>query len=272
MNLSKITTDNNIPTDDTDIFKINKNLKKIQPFTIYLNSKNRITGNSSNFSYLINLPKDNNYTKCIITNAIIPKTFYNVQSPYNRFTLYENGTSVNVYLTEANYTENSLRLEIQTALNANSPFGFTYSVSFPNSRTEPQTGKYTFTRVVGAGTIRFIFTSSSCYEQLGFDSDSTNEFEGGSLTSTNVIYLGGERTIFIHSNLVSNTNDNILQEIYSNITAPFTSILFQQLEYNLNAKPFIGHNSNVFYFRLTDENDVELSLNNSDFNFTLKFW
>jgi hypothetical protein len=265
--------DPNTPSDSSSVAKQRKKIIKTPPFTEYINSRNREDGSNSSFTYLLDIPKDNTFTKVIVTYAIIPKSYYNVASPYNIFQLTENGTTVDVKLENSTYPKESiLRTALISALNAASPHHWVYNITFP-SATDPQTGNFTFLVSGNAGIQPiFSFEEESLYEQIGFEPNSINTFSGNALTSTNVIYLQSERTLFIHSDITGNKNDNILQEIYVGYVQPFQSIVFQQFEYYLNAKPFVGKNNNIFMFRLTDENDKEINLNNLAWNFTIKLY
>lgn len=244
--------------------------RKPEPIVFYVNSGNRLSGTSSDFTYELRIPKDNVYTKCVISNLVLPKSFYMIANGYNTFTLIENGVSVTVTLTIGNYNETSLPIELKTRMDAASPNGYIYTITFPNSRLIAQTGKFTFT-VSNNGGIQpsLSFDTISAYEFLGFLRNSTVNFVGNTLTSTNPIYLQSERSLYLHSNMVVNDNDNILQDIYTTFSQPFSSIIFSQLEYRFNSKNFIARNNNTFSFRLSDENDTTIDLNNIDWQFTL---
>ena len=247
-----------------------KDAKAIQ--MCYINSQKQISGSNSNFMYKLDIPYDNPYTRVVVLYCVIPKAFYNVASPYNTFKLIENGVTVTITLTEGDYSRDTLKQHVTTQLNNNSPNGFTYAIT-TSPIAGPETGKFNFT-VAGNGVIQPIlsFTSTSLYEQLGFDADSDNSFIGNTLISTNVMYLQLERTLFIHSDLTNTYDSNILQEIYSGSVPMFYNIIFKQKLPLLYAKPFSKKFNTVFNFILTDENGSEINLNGLSWNFTLLFF
>jgi hypothetical protein len=100
---------------------------------------------------------------------------------------------------------------------------YTYSITYPKSSSISDNGKYTFTVSNNSGVQpKFIFPSASSsflYQCFGFEPDSTNTFSGNTLISTNVINLQAEDCIFIRSDVCTNPNDNVLQEIYANVAS-----------------------------------------------------
>jgi hypothetical protein len=251
----------------------NNSNKKVKPYKAYINSARRESGTPEDFYYKIRLRDGVKYTKCVISNLVMYKSYYIITSPYNTFTLTEGALSTTITITEGNYNEQSLPIELVTQLNAGSVIlgnSWNYAVSFPNSRQQPQTGKLTFA-VSGNGGVQPIFTFSltSAFLALGFQDDSINTFVGDTIISENPIILQGENCIYLHSDMIANENDNILQDIYVSQVIPFGSIVFTQMNYELNSRDFISLNSNIFRFRLTDENDSLIDLNDIDYQFTL---
>ena len=61
--------------------------------TFFIDSQNRTSGTSGNFSINLMMPPNNTYNRIILMQASIPKSFYLVSSPNNTFTLYEPGIS-----------------------------------------------------------------------------------------------------------------------------------------------------------------------------------
>lgn len=254
----------------------NNSNKKVKPYKAYINSARRESGTPEDFYYKIRLRDGVKYTKCVISNLVMYKSYYIITSPYNTFTLTEGASSATITITEGNYNEQSLPIELVTQLNAGSATihdpsaGWSYAVSFPNSRSQTQTGKFTFA-VTGNGGVQpiFTFSSTSAFLALGFQDNSINNFVGDTIISENPIILQGENCIYLHSDMIANENDNILQDIYVSQVIPFGSIVFTQMNYELNSRDFISLDSNIFRFRLTDENDNLIDLNDIDYQFTL---
>ena len=137
------------------------------PLIVNFNSKDRVSGTNSNFNSIpIDLGNNAFDTVCLI-QASIPKSFYNVPSGYNTFTLQENAASVTVTISPGSYTRINLQSILATLLTAASPNGLTYTVSYPAS-TAPDTFHYTFSVNSAVIVCRFIFTSLSPFRQLGW--------------------------------------------------------------------------------------------------------
>lgn len=238
----------------------------------YINSYNRTSGTNSNFSFKLLLDPTRNFNKVIVLQASIPKTFYLISEPNNTFILNENGTNIIITIPVGNYTKTSFRQLLTQILNSSSLNGWTYSITENNILIQADTGKYIFS-VSGNGTsqpiIQFANNNNNCYEQLGFDSNSTNTFISSSLISTNVVNFSLESTLFIRSNICQNsTSDNILQEIFTT-GVPYNSFInYTCLQPELYSKNFVGK-SDTYTFYLTNENGIEIDTNGININFTI---
>lgn len=235
----------------------------------YINSRNRLSGTDSSFNYQLDMPPDNNFDSVVVLQAGIKKSYYLIEIDENTFTLSENSMTTIITIPPGNYTRKSFQTVLQTLLNASSPNLWTYSVSFPTVSSAADTGKYTFT-VSGNGGIQplFIFTSF-LYEQMGFNSNSTNPFVTDSLTCTNVINLSLEDTLFLHSDICRNHDDNILQDIYTAGNSTYSSIKFDNYCVEQYAKEISYNKSNVYNFYLTDEDGIFMDLNGQNIVITL---
>lgn len=235
----------------------------------HVNSKSRLnpqTSVNSNFQYPIDLPPNSDYDRISLLKVSIPKSYYNVDSNFG-FTLDENGSTVAVTMTAANYTRRAFRTVLQDSLNTVG--GWTYSISYDNSINTGDTGKWTFS-VSGNGGIQpsFIFTSGSRpLELLGFDEYSglTKTFSGDSLTSENVPVLQSEQTIFIRSDICQNYNNTILGTAFVD-AGDFSSITFACPDVIGYSRQFVRNQSNIYTFQITDENGVVLDLNGVNVN------
>lgn len=236
---------------------------------VVINSKNKSSGTHSNFTYKIPVTPGTNYTHVAVIQAILPKSFYMCDVSNTYFTLTEPSQApVNIYITSGNYNTTTFRIVLQQLLNANSPGGKTYTISFPNAATSASTGKYTYT--CSSGNPTFTFNSSSnLYELMGFDVDSTNTFSGNTLTSTNVIKMLREDVIIIRSNIAENEGDDILQEIYSVENESFTNIVYRQDNLLFNCKKINNQLSNNYYFRLVNDNNIEIDLRGLNWMLTI---
>ena len=242
------------------------------PIVLNFNSKDRISGNNSNFQ---SAPVDlgnNAYDSVALVQASIPKSFYNMPSGYNAFTLREDSTSVTVTIPPGNYTRINLQSVLATTLTTASPNGLTYTISYPAS-TSADTFHYTFSVNSIAITVQFIFTSKSPTRQLGFDV-STYTFTPGvttsSLESVNALNLSYILRAFIKSNIVANATDGILEELLNFGSFPSSSVMsYQQFSFDLNSRVYNKDNKNSWSFALVDSFGVEIDLNNIPWAFSL---
>lgn len=228
---------------------------------VFIDSHNKQSNESHNdFSVIVNLDKPVD-TVCMI-RAVIKKSYYLVQSGYNTFILQEGSSSATITLQEGNYSASSFKTIVQALLNTNSPTGWTYTISLPNPLTQASTAKFTYT-VTGNSGVQpsFIFSNNLC-EQFGFNNNTTNSFVSNTLTSSNVVNFQLKDTLRIHSNIVTDSSDDILQEVTASSNADFSSIRYECLDIEANSKPF-NIKTNNFRFVVLDEdkNTVNLSLN-----------
>jgi len=237
----------------------------------YISSGDQLTGLNSTFSYSIQTPADfNKYDRITILQANIPISYYVVQAGFNTFVLDENGSQVTLTVPEGNYNMNSFSIVVLALLNAGSPNGYTYTMTYSNNFTQTNTGKYTFT-VNNASTISIIVSNTTLHEQFGFQADSTNTFVSQSLVSTNVVKFIPEDTIFIRSPILDEQQD-VVQEIYNSNSIPFSNLTFlnpDPLTYSKKLKS--GFNRNLA-FSITNEDGVPLYLNGLNILLTVCFY
>lgn len=246
--------------------------KNRQPFTI--DSKDRITGTDASFTYRLEIFEPEKITHVVLTQASIPRSFYNVQSTFNSFQLYSldlpgPSNTVTLSLTPANYTRTTLRKVLQTTLNdaANTyGLGYTFAITVDAS-TIGDRGKYIFTlssTPANLPEIRFD-AGPNLHEIMGFDLSAnypfTTDANGTSLTSVNVTNLQSESTLFIRSNICQNDNDNILQSIYTTQTPGFGAIGYLCPDVLAYSRRFSKANSNIYNFEITDEDGVIIEMN-----------
>ena len=248
--------------------------------TIFIvDSSQALTGTAGNFTYILNFPKNKEYTHVCLLQAILPKSYYLVTAPFNTMTLSEPGMSpVTVTITPGNYNAISWTTLIAAQLTAASPHGWTYTITFPKSISQIDTGLFTYT-VAGNGGVQPSFisaanTTSTVYEQFGFSASSTNTFVGNNLISSNVIKFQLEDTLFIHSDLSYNndqsTFSDVLQEIYSSSTPTFTNIIYQNSgAVEAYSKILLNNKNNVYHFSVTDEHGLPINFNGLNCVFTI---
>ena len=157
------------------------------PYYVYINSRDRIAGTDENFTYNIQFPDGLDFTHVVCLNALIPKSYYLIQTGgvENIFDLTENDTTVQISVPIGSYLLSSFKNTIGTLLSNASPNGLIYTLTYP-SITGADTGKWTYTQTNGTITSS-ITCNEHLFEPLGFLSNSTNIFTGTTLISTCVI-------------------------------------------------------------------------------------
>ena len=259
-----------------------------QKSIFYIDSQNRTSRTSGNFSINFAMPPNNTYNRIVVMQASVPKSFYLVSAPYNTFQLLETGTTssgsaINTFgsvstngdtktitFTEGNYSKTNMIVCLQTMLSLTSSLNSTlatqyvYIVGYP-LMNQPNTGKFSYTVVnLTTSQPQIIFpVNSTLYLPMGFNRGSTNIFSSSFLTSQNVIRLQAKDTLFIKSNIVANSTKSVLQEIYTSANPDFSVISFIQNDVELNSKQLL-YKDNNFSFSITDEDDNILNLNGQD--------
>jgi|694.fasta_scaffold07783_13 hypothetical protein len=246
------------------------------PVVISFNSKDRVGGTNSNF---LSKPVDlgiNKYDSVCMVQASIPRTFYNVATNYNTFTLYEPTATktITITITPASYNKINFATVLASTLTAASLAsgnGWTYTCSYPASIVG-DTFKYTFGVSGNATQPQFIFTSN-LNRQMGFEENTTYTFSANSLTSANCINLSYITRAFIKSNVCLNTQDGILEEILNYGSFPMLSLCyFQQLSFDLNTREFNTSSINSWSFSIVDSFDRLIDLNGIPWSFSLVFY
>ena len=185
----------------------------LNPYFVYINSRDRISGTDEDFTYNIQFPDGVSFDRVVCLNCLIPKSYYLVQdSPEERtFQLKEDGITVSITAPVGSYLLSAFKKVIGELLTNNSPNGLTYTLAYP-SQNGPDTGKWTFTQTNGA-IQSSIIVNSHFFEPFGFFPESQNDFTGTTLASTTVIKLQSEDRLLLHSNCVENGRDSILVSI-----------------------------------------------------------
>ena len=226
-----------------------------------IDSNQRISGTSSNFTCAIPIPVGNKYNRIIVSNAIIPKSYYLIRNGFNTFQILENGVSKVIILYIGNYSLSEFTLELIRALSVGT--SFTYDVVFSS-----RLGKFTYTVSNNLGSQpTFIFTTN-VYEQLGFYVNSSNIFNTNILTSTCVINLNPNEMIFICSDLVNNAEGVILEVIPMASSCDFSFVYYQATSTH-QIKELTNRNNQTFNFRITDSRYNVLDLNGKEVSITI---
>lgn len=224
----------------------------------YINSVDRITGNDSDFNIILNIDRAKKYDRIVLLDISIPKSYLLIQDGYNTFTLREGINDYTITIRPANYNRNSFRLVLQSALN--SVGTYTYTITNDNLNVNGDDGKYTYTVSDNAGVQPYFIIGSNMYEQLGFNKNTTYQFSGDTLKSTNVISFINETTLFLHCDRCTNKKNDILQNIISVGTSDYSYITWINNNIEINSKLYTSNGTDNFRFYLTDENGIPIFL------------
>ncbi len=224
----------------------------------YIDSHNRIGGNNSNFTYQIQIPRDMGFDRVVLLTAVIPKSYYLIADGLNTMTLQEDGSNITITFPPGNYSASSFAAVCTNLLTTASVSGITYTVKYPNIATSANTGRFLFTASTGNPSLIF---GDALYEQFGFDDNSTNAFVVSSLTSKNVIKFQVKDTLLLHSDICTNGQDDILNEIFVAASPDFSNIKYDCIDVQAYSKTLSTQNQNTYRFSLTDEDGNNLDLN-----------
>ena len=233
------------------------------PTPIYIDSSERVSRTDTSFiSKPVLISAGNSYDAVVVSQVSIPKSWYNVPSEYNYFILNENGNAITITIPAGNYNRNNLAVVLPALMTSASLAGKTYTMTYPNTSIQADTGKYTFayTPIVGGDNISIQVDNVSMFQQLGFNQSSTNSFVAGSLTSSNVINFQIINSIFITSDMC--VEEGTLQELHNvGISQSNAYIFFQQYNFDLTSKQLLTKNNNSWTFTLIDEFERTIDLN-----------
>lgn len=223
----------------------------------YIDSHDLINGNHGDFSITLPLAVGKEVDTVVLLNASIKKSFYLIEDGKNTFILKEGDKTVIITIPEGNYGFTSFKIQLQSLLNTNSPNSWVYTIITPNTATSASTAKYTYNCV--GGNPEFIFTDY-IYEQMGFNINSINIFINNTLISIVPANFNID-VIRIHSDMIGNHKDNILQVINANVP-DFSSMKYECIDIEANSKPLIKQ-SNTYRFFIMDEEgrQKDLTLN-----------
>lgn len=236
----------------------------------YVDSKDRLSGTTSNFSTIIDLPP-NNFDRVCLLQASIPKSYYLYDSSNNTFILRENSVNTTITIPVGNYNRVSFAVVLKSLLDGGSILlggvnNNVYTITYPSKTLQTDTNKYTFTYTTNGAsrTSSFLFQTNFSGIGFGFANSTTNAFVSSSLVSTNAINLSSKTRLFLKSNICNLANNQVLQEIFSSSVQDNSIITYQQNEIDANSKLFLAQDDNLFTFQLCDRFNNVVDLNGLD--------
>jgi len=229
-------------------------------------SNNRTSGSNSNFT--VQLPNlDQRYDRVSLVSASIPKTYYNVSSPYNTFILTEGVQTLTITVPVGNYSFTSFASVVQSLLIANSFNSITYAC-IPNLSL----GKLQISSNNVIITTLTFPASSNLYKNFGVYYQSSNSFNSATAFISLNVCIFTINVILINSSIVKsvssvNNSSNLLSMLGVNSSLPFGSITYE------NTSPIDNSRecqiSTSVSFIITDADGTELDLNGIPCNLTL---
>jgi hypothetical protein len=236
----------------------------MESFQIHLNSSNADKiNNNNNCDVEFYLPVIEIPSQCHIyvsvQHAVIPYTFYNINSSNNILKYSISGTIYTVVITPGNYNVYTLQTFLQSNMT-----NFTISYN-------PVTNAFTFTNSITNFTI---LSSSTCLPLIGFlaqDNISTTF----ALVSNRAVNLAQIRCICVNSNLKTNNINKSTLNNFSTIcsipvsVAPYSIVSFANHN-NFRVNTFTSTISTIA-IKLCDQNGNLIDLNGSNWALTLQF-
>lgn len=243
----------------------------------YITSGIQLSETISTFNAELQIPDSEDYDRIVLTQVLIPLSYYVIGAGDNVFELNENGVAITITIPPGNYDTTNFPAIIGPLLTASSLNGITYTVSYPNPATSPQTGKFTFTAENTTIPIYFAFPEDEDLAiRFGFDRGQTEYFTQAGpnevLISPNVVDFTAENAIFIHSNLVQDDYSDILQEVYQANTIPGTNITYLCPDPLAYSKKLSSSKLRLASFALTDEFNFPIFLNGLDVVLTIMLY
>lgn len=240
-----------------------------------VDSSQRLSGTSSNFTINLNLPSYvQDFDRVALNQISIPRSWYDVETDYNTFQFKEGVAGILKTITVPIGMYNCLTLatSLSTLLTTNSQNGYTYTISYPNSSLTVNDNLFTFT-CSNTVTIFYLIFATSMFQQLGFASNTTYTSTTGILKSVNSISISYVNRLFLTSNACNTSYNSYLQEILVAGQYPSTAFIFwENLNYDTNSKEYTNPNNNCWDFVIYDRYGNVINLHGLELVFSLIFY
>ena len=241
----------------------------MKPTLLIVNSKDRLSGSSTDFNYQIKYYGKEEIQSYRIGKITIPYSFYNIQQQYFRF--YYNGSPAIVDIPAGNYSAQSLVNYLQTEISndVGAPVTFTYSSI---------TNKFTVSVPI-PNNFYFDFIHDtpyqySLYRALGFPKITT---VATTYVSPNCANLNASDNLYIFSQALSfyspsifNTQRNNVIQLVPIIVNPFNFIFYenqQSIEFPTDFQTIC-----TFDIKLLDDYGEVVDLNGLDWTFEIQLY
>ena len=247
---------------------------------IYVDSGSQLTATNNVFTTSLDVEISSDYNYVSLIGFQCPVSYYNISSGNNTIQLRENTIVINVSIPVGNYNIFSFASAISALLSSVSPNGLTYTITYPSSYTNADTGKFNYTVNSNTIPVSFIFPINNAVgENFGFPAGYTANFivSGANqiLTSLNVVSFIAETSIHLHmANLIGDQSaySDVLQVIYSSNSLPYSVISWTNPQIIETSKRLIGTVGRTLEFSICDEYGIPIYLNGQNCLLTLLFF
>jgi hypothetical protein len=206
--------------------------------------------------------------KIKVANAVIPVSYYNVNSNNNTFSWQESagGGVITSTFTAGNYTSTTFATEVKTQMDADTNNAATYTVTISTA-----TNKMTIT--AGANFTIYVAVSQKLTGFTTVPSASTTQI------GDNVINLAGPNQLYLRSNIATRIDTNAVvknDKIFNNVLAivPINvntfDVVYKSFDYTQYFEADIDIQDVEFYF--TDDSDVQIDFNGAPFSLSLQMF
>lgn len=230
---------------------------------VVVNSLNRSSGNSSNFTIDISsqLRQEVGYDSVSLLKFSCPKSYYLIDSTNDTIIVTES-TTTSLVIAHGNYSFGTMQTYLTTLLQT---LQYTYVVIADRS-----TGQFVFQVSNNSNQPIFSFSNTnSPYNILGFDQQSY-QFSSNKLISPNVVNFQHTSTIQLACDL---TDRVILSNIVTTVVQDFGVITYVEPSPQFASRPLNKSNVRTVNFYLIDGNTGKLiNLNGLNFNFVIAFY
>jgi hypothetical protein len=228
-----------------------------------VSSNDRLYNSKSptDFNYKLELPSGNRI-KVLCTRAVIPKTYYNVDSSGNTFTLIEDGVETLITVSPGNYEFYTFDEIVTALLNVATTNGSTYNILSNDIY----------------GTMQF--TSSSIASIRMSSNVGVNELLGLTLNTTyttpfessTICVFNEHDSLTIHSTIVSGLEQSILCNLPIAHVSHYDYITYQYIDRIIDSRHVVANKPNIYNFRLSDARNNTIDLNGLSWSFDLHIY
>lgn len=206
--------------------------------------------------------------KIKVANAIVPVSYYNVNSNNNTLTWEESagGGVITSTFTPGNYTSTTFATEVKAKMDADTNNAATYTVS------------------VSAATNKMTITAGANFEIGVASSSKLTGFSVATSAATsqigdNVVNLAGPNQLYLRSNIATRIETQAViknDKIFNNVLAivPINvntfDVVYKSFDYTQYFDSDIDIQDVEFYF--TDDDDVQIDFNGAPFSLSLQLF